>query len=141
MEQFKKSAVFEVAKINADEHLAFGWAYQSRTADGRTVIDHSGEFVDIRTLEKAAYKFVELYREGSEMHERGGVGVLVESIVFTPEKIQALGLSADALPLGWWCGFKITDEGVWEKVKSGIYRMFSIEGRTHREEVIIDESD
>lgn len=76
-----------------------------------------------------------LYREGGEMHERGGAAVLVESVVFTEEKMQAMGIPAGTLPIGWWIGFKVTDEDVWEKVKDGTYPMFSIEGEAERVEV------
>jgi hypothetical protein len=86
-------------------------------------------------LESAAYQFVELYREGGEMHERGGCAVLVESMVFTKEKQQALGIPDGTLPVGWWIGFKVTDEDVWSKVKNGTYPMFSIEGTAIREEI------
>ena len=86
-------------------------------------------------LENAAYQYVLLYREGGEMHERGGAAVLVESVVFTEEKMQAMGIPAGTLPIGWWIGFKVTDEDVWEKVKDGTYPMFSIEGEAERVEV------
>lgn len=69
------------------------------------------------------------------MHERGGAAVLVESVVFTEEKTQAMGIPAGAVPVGWWIGFKVLDEDVWEKVKDGTYSMFSIEGEAIREEV------
>ena len=53
------------------------------------------------------------------MHERGGEAVLIESVVFTEEKMKAMGIPAGTLPVGWWIGFKVLDEDVWEKVKSG----------------------
>ena len=73
--------------------------------------------------------------KSGEMHERGGAAVLVESVVFTEEKMQAMGIPAGTLPIGWWIGFKVTDEDVWEKVKDGTYPMFSIEGEAERVEV------
>ena len=59
---------------------------------------------------------------------------MIESIVFTKEKTQALGLPENSLPCGWWVGFQITDDNTWEKIKSGQYNMFSIEGTAQREE-------
>ena len=108
------SGRFAIKKADEDKHLAFGWAYVSQ--------------------DEGAYQFVELYREGGEMHERGGCAVLVESMVFTKEKQQALGIPDGTLPIGWWIGFKVTDEDVWSKVKDGTYPMFSIEGTAIREE-------
>ena len=65
----------------------------------------------------------------------GGVAVLVESMVFTKEKQNALGIAEGTIPEGWWIGFKVTDPDVWDKVKDGTYSMFSIEGEAIREEV------
>ena len=97
--------------------------------------DWQEDIIEPAELENAAYGFVELYREGGEMHERGGAAVLVESVVFTEEKAKAMGIPEGILPTGWWIGFKVTDEDVWEKVKDGTYSMFSIEGTAERVEV------
>lgn len=43
------------------------------------------------------------------------------------------------MPVGWWIGFRVTDDDVWEKVKSGEYSMFSIGGTAIREEVEDDD--
>ena len=101
--------------------------------------DWQEDIVEPEELENAAYRFVELYREGGEMHERGGAAVLVESVVFTAEKMVAIGIPVGTLPIGWWIGFKVTDDDVWEKVKDGTYKMFSIEGEAERVEVKSDE--
>ena len=84
---------------------------------------------------------VDLYREGGEMHIRGGVARLIESAVFTKEKMEAMGIPEGTLPTGWWIGFQVTDADVWEKVKDGTYSMFSIEGEAKRVEVEDEESD
>lgn len=123
---------FAIKKADDERHLAFGFAYVSQDEDGNQTEDHSGDQLEPEELESAAYQFVELYREGGEMHERGGCAVLVESMVFTKEKQQALGIPDGTLPVGWWIGFKVTDEDVWSKVKSGEYKMLSIEGTARR---------
>lgn len=126
---------FKIRKSEGDKMLAFGWANIAVTENGQQIEDYHEDLIDTAELEQAAYSFVELYREGGEMHERGGVAVLVESMVFTKEKQSALGIKKGTLPEGWWIGFKVTDADVWEKVKSGEYSMFSIEGKATREEV------
>lgn len=126
---------FEVKKSVDEQRLVFGWANVAVRADGEQIEDWHGDMIDTDVLEKAAYTYVELYRDGGEMHERGGVAVLVESMMFTKEKLGLLGLAEDALPEGWWIGFHVTDDDVWEKVKDGTYSMFSIEGKAIREEV------
>lgn len=130
---------FKIAKSNDDRMLAFGWANVSIRSDGEVIEDWQEDIVEPEELENAAYNFVELYREGGEMHERGGAAVLIESVVFTEEKLKAMGIPDGTLPIGWWIGFKVTDEGVWEKVKDGTYSMFSIEGEAQREEVEEDD--
>lgn len=125
-----------ITKANDDKMLAFGWANVSLTADGEVIEDWQNDIIEPEELENAAYNFVELYREGGEMHERGGTAVLIESVVFTEEKMKAIGIPEGTLPVGWWIGFKVLDEDVWEKVKSGEYPMFSIEGEAERVEVV-----
>ena len=115
-------------KSDDEKMLAFGWASVSMRVDGEVIEDWQKDIVEPEELERAAYEYVLLYREGGEMHERGGAAVLIESVVFTEEKMQAMGIPAGTLPVGWWIGFKVLDEEVWEKVKDGTYPMFSFEG-------------
>ena len=126
---------FSITKSDNGRHLAFGWASIAIKNTGEVVEDWQDDIIEPAELENAAYGFVELYREGGEMHERGDAAVLVESVVFTEEKIKAMGIPDGVLPIGWWIGFKVTDKDVWEKVKDGTYQMFSIEGEAQRVEV------
>lgn len=126
---------FKIQKSEDEKRLAFGWANISIDETGEQLIDWQQDMIDPEELEEAAYKFVRLYREGGEMHERGGCATLVESVVFTEEKMKAMGIPEGTLPIGWWIGFLVTDDDVWEKVKSGEYPMFSIEGEAERIEV------
>lgn len=121
-----------ITKKDEEKQYAFGWAKIALTVDGEQLVDRQEDLIDSEELEETAYKFVEFYREAGEMHERGGAGVLIESIVFTAEKMRAMGIPEGTLPEGWWIGFHITDKDVWEKVKDGTYSMFSIEGRARR---------
>lgn len=126
---------FKIHKSDDEKMLAFGWANVAITEGGEQVTDLQEDIVDPDVLENAAYNFVEFYREGGEMHERGGCAILIESIMFTKEKMSVMAIPEGTLPEAWWIGFKVTDEDVWEKVKSGEYPMFSIEGEAIREEV------
>lgn len=127
-----------IHKTDEDQCLVFGWAQITHTPDGRVVLDKQGDFIDdIADLEKAAYEYVLTARDGGEMHVRKGVATLVESMVFTPEKMAALGIPAGTLPLGWWGGWKVSDPAVWQKVKNGEYSMLSVGGRGRREYIDI----
>lgn len=123
---------FRITKSDDDRMLAFGWASVSMRVDGEVIEDWQQDIVEPEELENAAYRFVELYREGGEMHERGGAAVLIESVVFTEEKMKAIGIPSGTLPVGWWIGFKVLDADVWKKIKDGTYSMFSIEGEAKR---------
>ena len=135
MEEGTIQGTFKIQKQNEEKQIAFGWAYQCVSKAGEQMVDHSGDIVDVAEIEKAAYRFVKLYREGSDNHERGGVGVVVESMVFTKEKAEAIGISPGVMPEGWWVGFEVTDAEVWKKIKSGEYSMFSIEGTASRVQI------
>lgn len=135
MEEKAIAGKFAVQKSDDDKRLAFGWASIALCENGKTLEDRQHDIITPEVLEQAAYNFVRLYREGGEMHERGGVAVLIESVVYTKEKMTAMGIPQGILPVGWWIGFYVTDDAVWEKVKRGEYSMFSIEGTAVREEV------
>jgi peptidoglycan hydrolase-like protein with peptidoglycan-binding domain len=125
-----------ISKLNEEQHLAFGWAQIANDKDGNLVIDRQKDFItDVHELEKAAYHFVLNSRDAGEMHIRKGVGTLVESMMFTPEKKAALGIPPGILPDGWLVGYHINDAEVWKGVKSGKYPMFSVHGRGTRKHV------
>lgn len=124
-----------VAKVDTDRRLVFGWASVVLRQNGDVVVDSYQDVIAPDDLETAAYNFVLGYRELNERHAGVVKGHVVESMVVTPEKLVALGLSADALPTGWWVGFHVDDDAAWEKVKKGEYTMFSIEGSATREAI------
>ena len=144
--QVEKSAfslTVPITKVAEDKHQAFGWANVSHewTKDDvgnlvlKQVEDKQDDLVDVEDLESMAYRFTKLYREGGEMHVKKGSATMIESMVFTIEKQQALGIPAGIVPIGWWIGFEVTDENAWDGVKKGVYKAFSIEGSARREEV------
>lgn len=119
---------FAVAKADDEAQVVFGWASVSQKADGTEVWDSDNENVPPEDLEHAAYEFVLESRDAGTDHDGGpAVGRLVESLVTTVEKQQALGLTGDELPVGWWVGFYVEDADAWASVKSGGRVMFSID--------------
>lgn len=124
---------FTVRKVDESKNLVFGWASVAVQKDGTVVEDSQGDLIDPADLEDAAYAFTLNYREGDEMHTEEVKAHLVESVVFTPEKLEKLGLPPASLPTGWWTGFYIPDNAVFAKVQDGTYAMFSIGGMAQRE--------
>lgn len=139
--KIKRDFIFtgEISKVDHPKQLLFGWAYISHDKDGTQVIDKSGEFVpDPGTLEDAVYKYVLDCRKGRDFHgllskNDGSLwlpdSTLVESMYFSKEKQEALGIPPGILPVsGWWVGFKTGDRALWDRVQRGERCMFSIHG-------------
>lgn len=136
------------------QSLVFGWANVSVAkstsvgSGGHDIFDLQKDSIPPEELEKAAYEFVLNFRESDEMHDGPCIGKCVESMVFTPDKLnklatdpttgaidpEVLAMLKRALPPRWWVGFKL-DKASYEAVKSGKFKMFSIAGEADREEV------
>jgi len=136
----------KIAGIQEDQHLVFGLASVSVDADGQTITDLQQDQIDPDDLEDAVYKFVEDgASQGDVNHDRTGVSRLVESFVVTKEKLgillRACGYKGD-LPeyngAAAWMGWRVHDEEVWKRVKSGELKGFSIEARASRIPVMED---
>ena len=128
---------FNIFKTDEDKRLVFGWASIALTADGEQLEDRQQDMIDPEDLEEAAYEYVLNFRDTGEEHipTMRKKGKLVESCVLTAEKQKAMGIPEGTVPVGWWIGFKISDDDAWNRVKSGHYKMFSIEGQAHRLQV------
>lgn len=133
-----------IVKMDADKRQIFGWANLA-IVDGEQVVDLQGDYVPIDEIEKSAYSYMLNSRKGGHMHQRIGKGLdggpvhvadIIESVVFTPEKLEALGLEPDALPLGWWTGMQVHDEDVWQRVKRGELTGLSIHGTGTRTDMV-----
>lgn len=125
---------FSIFKTDEDKRLVFGWASIALTVDGEQLEDRQQDMIDPDDLEEAAYEYVLNFRDTGEEHIKTmrKKGKLVESCVLTAEKQKAMGIPEGTVPVGWWVGFKIHDDDAWRLVKSGHYKMFSIEGKANR---------
>lgn len=125
---------FEIQKTDSDKRLVFGWANVATRANGEVIQDWQDDIVEPEDLEEAVYEYVLNFRDGGEEHQPGlrKKCRMVESVVFTEEKLEAMGIPSGTVPLGWWIGFYVDDDEAWKKVKSGHYKMFSVEGSGQR---------
>ena len=129
----------EFSKVDDEKRQVFGWA-SIVEMDGQPVVDRQGDYISPEEIEKAAYNYVMKSRTGGHQHKRTEDGApfhasdMIESIVFTPEKISKMGLP-DSFPSGWWVGYKVNDEEAWQKVKKGEVTGFSVHGKGKRQEV------
>ena len=134
MSETEFRARFRVAKVNEEQGLVFGWASVAEQ-DGRLVVDHEGDVIEPAELEKGAYRFVKDARIASDRHDPAtlGVGVLVESMIFTKEKQEILGID---VPVGWWVGFQVDDPELRRSIReSEGHEAFSIGGFGAAEEL------
>ena len=125
---------FTVAKLDEDKHEVYGWASVSVKDGDRLLVDYDDEVIEPAELERAAHEYVMESGLANEMHAGEPVGKLIESLVVTPDKLEAMGLTRKSAPkVGWWIGVKVHPDS-FAKVKTGQYRMFSIEGSADRVE-------
>lgn len=108
-----------------DKRLVFGF-FSIVEMQGQPVVDLQGDVIFEKDLEEAVYKYVKNSRMGDEKHDSRCKATLVESMLFTKEKQKALGI--DLGFSGWWGGFHVHDDKMWEKIKNGEYESFSIGG-------------
>lgn len=130
---FERGKKTRIAKLDVDRQTVFGWANVCVRCSGETITDSHEDQIDPIDLESAAYDFVLNFGETGENHRGVAKGKLIESFFVTPDKLKAMGLAKNALPQGWWVGFKVFDKKAWARVKRGDHRMFSIQGVARRE--------
>ncbi len=124
-----------ISKTDEARRIIYGWAYVTHDKDGEVVVDKSGDFVDvIDEIDKAAVQFMLDSRSTDAHHTNVKSGTVVESMVFTPEKIEKMGLPPGVLPSGWWIGTKV-DEQTWDAYKQGRLTAFSVHGKGLRKAV------
>jgi hypothetical protein len=139
----------DIVKVDRAQHLVFGW-FSVTEVHGRIIEDTQEDLIKEATIEDSAYEFVLNERKGGAMHEYGKddevkvIGQLVESVVFTHEKQEAMlqslkeqGIDAELNlhAVAWWGGFFIQDSDVWDKITTGHLRAFSIGGKGSRKKI------
>lgn len=131
--EMTKSAIEgKILKVDDEQRMVFGWA-SVVTEDGQPVIDRQGDVIEAETLVKAVNEFMEHVRVGKAMHTGEQVGVVVHSLPITKEIGEALGIHSNRE--GWVVAYKVFDDSVWERVKSGELAAFSIGGRAQKQEI------
>lgn len=133
----------EIALESNSKHMVFGAVLVPNRPIYR--IDDSGEefYVEFtqESIEKMSQDFFKNFRQfnATVQHEEEVPEVcVVESWLksdLTADKSVALGLNPN-LPIGtWFCGFKVNNIDVWERIQSGELRGFSVESMISLEEL------
>ena len=120
----------QILKADDEQRLVYGWA-SVVTEKGEPVVDRQGDVIEPETLVKAVNNFMENIRVGKEMHKGDQIGAVIHSMPVTKEIGESLGIQSDRE--GWVVAFKVYDDNVWARVKSGELAAFSIGGRAIKE--------
>ena len=120
----------QILKADDEQRLVYGWA-SVVTEKGEPVVDRQGDVIEPETLVKAVNNFMENIRVGKEMHKGDQIGAVIHSMPITKEIGESLGIQSDRE--GWVVAFKVYDDDVWARVKSGELAAFSIGGRAIKE--------
>lgn len=130
----------KLAKADEESRVVFG-LFSVTKISSDLVEDLEKDSIPTENLEKSVYNYVRKSRDASINHKTLGVGELVESMMFTKEKVEALkkALADAGIPHTieidgefWWGGHYVTDDAVWKGVKSGDYESWSIGGSAKR---------
>jgi len=127
-----KDITGQILKADDEQRMVYGWA-SVVTEKGEPVIDRQGDVIAPDTLVRAVNKFMEHVRVGKEMHKGDQIGAVIHSMPITKEIGESLGIQSDRE--GWIVAFKVYNDDVWAKVKSGELAAFSIGGRAMKEEL------
>lgn len=119
----------EITKFDEDQRLIYGWASVIEE-DGKVVVDKQGDMIAETDLVEAAHDYMLESREAHEMHQGEKKGYTVESMVFTKQVQNALGI--DLKKVGWFIVQKIEDDDTWNDVKAGKLKSFSVGGKGKR---------
>ena len=120
----------QILKADDEQRLVYGWA-SVVTEKGEPVVDRQGDVIEPETLVKAVNSFMENIRVGKEMHKGDQIGAVIHSMPITKEIGESLGIQSDRE--GWIVAFKVYNDDVWARVKSGELAAFSIGGRATKE--------
>jgi len=119
----------QIKKIDTEQRLCTGWVAITADEHGMPIIDSDDHLIPTVELEKAVHEaFAETSGKGmgGDMHQRRGVLDVVESFVVTAAKRKALGLGEG--PEGWIATFRVNDDDLWARVKSGERPELSMRG-------------
>jgi hypothetical protein len=109
-------------KVDAEKRLVYGVVYEAG------VVDTQGEETDLEDLEQGAHKFMENFGSANEMHQRGLSrmdAAPVESVVLAAGDVfQGVKFNHPS----WIVVTKIYSDSLWEKIQSGEYTGYSMEG-------------
>lgn len=120
----------EVAKVDADLGLVFGWAIVSKV-DGEPYFDKQGDHIPEDSMLRAAADFMLRSRVAKDMHRGDQIGDVVFAFPLTSDVAKAMGIASKNT--GLIVAIK-PSPAVLAKYRSGEYTGFSIGGSRIKDE-------
>lgn len=114
--------VVQIKKTFDEKQIVIGEVYVPYDPSDASTVDTQNMYATAEEIEKAAYEFMEKYRQIDKQHNfKPGYGVVVESyIAKAGDPMFKEG--------SWVLGVRVTDNDVWSKIKSGEITGFSLAG-------------
>ena len=140
--QKTKVSEVEIMKVNEELRTASGWAWTSETradfdSPWEIYIDLQNDYIPEDVSEKAAKGYAEGDRVAKDMHQGEPIGQVIHTFPLTKANAEAMGIQSTKS--GVMVTMRIDDDDVWEQVKSGERRAFSLGGAASYERVEDDE--
>ncbi len=115
-----------IAKADEDQRIVYGVVLEPDT------VDLQGDVLTIDTIEEAAHKYLVEHRTVGDNHSHAAAAEVVESYL-APADME---LGGQKISRGSWImGVHVTDDRLWDAVRSGDYAGFSIGGTGARKEI------
>lgn len=121
----------EFSKRSDELRLVGGFAYVSKR-DGKEMVDLQGDSIPTSVLREAVHEFMKTRRDMGIMHIVGPDGKPVAAGEVVEMAVFGDGFSPPGMEEGTeglWVVAKVNDQEVWNLVKSGLLRGFSIGGK------------
>lgn len=124
---------FEVAKVDAELGLVFGFAIVCKIA-GVEYFDVQGDHIPEESMLEASLDFMENSQVAKEMHQGERKGSIVFAFPLTTDIAKSMGIQAEKT--GLMIAMKPASEEMLQKFKTGEYTGFSIGGRRIQDEEV-----
>ena len=91
------------------------------------MVDAQGDVMSARTIEDMAHDYMIRSRKFDKRHDWKAVAAMLVESWIVREDAYLFGQLIKAV--SWVIGVKVFDDMIWQKVKSGVYKAFSIGGK------------
>jgi uracil-DNA glycosylase len=110
-----------IFKADEERRLVYGVIAES------DMIDAQGDVMNARTIEDMAHDYMIRSRKFDDRHNWKQVAAMLVESWIVREDTNLFGQLVKAI--SWVIGVKVFDDVIWQKIKSGVYKAFSIGGK------------